>query len=756
MVAGVGASPATAGVDTGEVMLRDVGPGFELVAEVPGTLGALTRTWESADAQLDLHGFPVTDPPGVRTLFSAFASPAAGLGVVPEPSLELGTWLTVPDRQPGEGGLTALVFAGRDYLFSATLLAPAMAPEESVAFVLALAGRQIDAAGGSPAAAGSDDEPTEGEREVAAWLPANPPAGFELGLTVVGKDELPDVGPVNSEVVEFLDQRSSTAARVWSSVSGELVGAVSITRYPYDIFAAAFLGEFADAQRGGAIPDDAFTIPDVLSFVDETGQTGTAFRRGDVFVIVATQREPGVPAERASALAVELTELAAAQLPAGGTGAYHFPSPPSKLAGLLLTAGIVTAAAGGSALVARLRARRLRRQWSAGAVAAPIELPPPGSVVELDASARRLRRHGGVVFGAQLVSINVGVVALAGDFAWRGAAVAAVSFVAGLAFTRLWQRRELGLLGPQAPPRALVLPRPLGALVGIIALALIGFGGSFALKGLRYLVLPPTLAQLRWSDLLGLAPRTVGVVFGVGGFLVAVAGGLLFRSARSLARANAKRVLEADPRPAALYLRSFGDDELPLPVIASARRPLVELFSPRGADPFEESVAWELYTYGPVVAVGRPGRSLASLGAAREHLADDSWRQHVAQRMDDAVVIAVATGETEGLAWELGEVVRGGHLDKTMFVFPPVSPDALERRWDFAASSLAGAGVQPAPLPAPCGLVHTVQVGPDGAVRVTTATRRDEATYRTAVDVALSAGQWIPVPAPLDRPPAHA
>ncbi len=124
--------------------------------------------------------------------------------------------------------------------------------------------------------------------------------------------------------------------------------------------------------------------------------------------------------------------------------------------------------------------------------------------------------------------------------------------------------------------------------------------------------------------------------------------------------------------------------------------------------------------------------------------------------MDDAAVIAVATGETEGLAWELGEVVRGGHLDKTVFVFPPVAPDALARRWAFAASSLAGAGVDTAPIPAPCGLVHTVQVSPDGAVRVTTATRRDEATYRTAVDVALSGGPWVPVPAPLERPPALA
>ena len=220
-----------------------------------------------------------------------------------------------------------LVFASREHLWSATLTSATTGPDDGLAFLLALAARQIDAAGGSPEGAVSDDGPTAGEREVAAWLPATP-AGFELGLTVVGKDELQDVGPVSSEVLDFLDQRSSTAVRVWSSVTGDLVGAVSITRYPYDIFAAAFLGEFEAARETGVIPETSFTIPDVLSYVDETGQVGTAFRRGDVFVIVGTQRQPGVPVERASALAVELTALAAG----GDPARRHRPVPVSLAA----------------------------------------------------------------------------------------------------------------------------------------------------------------------------------------------------------------------------------------------------------------------------------------------------------------------------------------------------------------------------------------------------------------------------------------
>jgi hypothetical protein len=456
--------------------------------------------------------------------------------------------------------------------------------------------------------------------------------------------------------------------------------------------------------------------------------------------LVLVQHGDGVPVERASALAADLTRLTASGLPSGATGAYQFPGTPSKLLGLALSAALVTAAAGGSTGVARLRARRVSKRWSGSPLPAPEPLVPgarKGTAIPLDLDATRLRRRGAVVLAGQLAAVNICIVALAGDFAWPGVGVAVLALMLGLLLTHWWQRRELSLLGAAAPPRQFVLPRPAGALVGVLALAVLALGVGYAIKGLRYLVLPPTLAQLKWSDLLGVAPRTVGVLFGIGGFPVAVLGAWLFRIARALGRSGTKRVLEVDHRQAALYLRSFDDDSVPLPVIASARRPLFELFSLRGTDPFEESVAWELNSYGPVVAVGRPGRSLASLGAAREHLSDETWRDQVASRMDEAGIIAIATGQTDGLAWELGQVVTGGHVSKTVFVFPPVAPAEIGLRWEHTAASLVGAGQAVGSLPVSPALIHTVRIEADGTPRVTFAHRRDEATYRTAVDYAL-------------------
>jgi hypothetical protein len=690
-------------------------------------------------------------------MFELVDAASPGFVTVPAPELELAVWLEEEQPELGAGPSAQLTFATRQHIFTFAAQADPGVPFDPKAFVLDLAARQIQAAGGGPPPADvvSADR-SEAESELASLFP-EPPPGFGLtsAATIASRDEIERGDGVQVDVAEFLDRRSISVTRLWGNETGSLVGAVNLTDYPYEIFAAAAVGVRTKADD--VVSTDAIAeVPHVVSYVDDR-TFGTVFRQGNHFVIVQAQYRDDSLAATAEALAVELTRATAASLPAGDSDPYFFAGMPSKVGGLAITAAIVTAVAGSAAVVARVRARRVRRLWTGAPLPPPDarDATRPGTAVPLDDDAQRLRRQGGIVAVGQLLTVNVIIVALAGDFAWLGVAVAVVTLIAGLLFTRWWQRRELGLLGAKAPPRELVLPRPAGAIAGVVALAVLGLGIAYVLKGLRYVVLPPSLAQLKWSDLLGIAPRTVGYVFGLAGFVVAMLGAWLFRRARAMSRARTKRVLEVDGRPAALYLRSFDDDSLPLPSIASARRPLFELFSLRGADPFEESVAWELNSYGPVVAVGRPGRSLSSLGAAREHLPGDTWREEVANRMDQAGVIAVATGETEGLAWELGQVVHGGHLSKTFFVFPPVAPDELGRRWDHTAASLAAAGQRVGPLPVPASVVHTARLDVDGTVTATFASRRDEATYRTAVDRVLDT-QPDPGPDRVDpKHPAH-
>ncbi len=737
-----GTSPAHAGSappDIAEVMLDRI-DGWQLVGESAAS-GTLTRTFRAPGAELSLTGFTVTDPPGVEALFAALSHTSGELSSLPEPALPLAAWLVPPGGAPGDGGASVLVVGSRQHLFSFALVASDAAALDGPATVLGLARRQLELAGGGPVGRAPVAPREVDDAALLAFVPSAPPPGYglmEAALTMTGENELVVGGLSTPEAADFLNRRAKNVARVWGG--DVLTVAVGMTEYPYEIFAAAALGDHAHLPLA-PLRADAALPPHAVTFDDpDRSQLGIVFRRDARLVTVLAGYSRPDAWDDALSLAVDQVAAVDALLPAGSTRPYEFPSPPSLVVGLGFTAALVTAAVAGSRAVAWRRARRVRRRWAAAdpPVEPPVDGAAPVEVVDLDADAAVLRRTGRWVAGAQLLTVNVGVVALAGDFATAGVAVAAAAFLTGVGFTHWWVRREQGLFGPSRTSRAFVLPRAPGLALGLVTFAVLGVGVSYLLKGVRYLILPPTLAQLRWSDLLGIAPRTVGVVFALGGLVTTGLGAALFRLARQYGRNGARRVLEADPRPPALYLRSFADDGLLLPTISTARRPLFELFSIRGADPFEEPVAWELDCYAPVVAVGRPGGTLRSLGAAREHLDQSTWQAEIAERMQRAGLIVLAPGETAGVEWELGEIVRGRHLGKTVFVFPPVAPDELARRWSNTARHLRDAGAEVASPGQPWSAVHTVRIGAAGGVAVTVASTRDEATYRTAVDRAAA------------------
>ena len=359
----------------------------------------------------------------------------------------------------------------------------------------------------------------------------------------------------------FLNDHSRTTVRVWADVDRELTAAVSITKYPYEVFAAAALDAAQDAKDVSIVQSPALSdVPDAVAFVGQgpkAGQVGTSFRRGPYSYIVLAQAGQGSSVQDAANVAVDLTRQAAQLAPQGASAPYRFPPPRSTLTALAFTALLVTGAGASSIGVGRARAWTLRRSDSTPTAAVPAADAAP-NVAPLDEDAHQLRRRGAVVVIVQLIAVNVIVLALAGDFAWTGVAVALVGLAGGLGFTSWWRQRELGAIGPDAPRRQLILPRFSGLVLGIISLATLALGVSYAFKGLRYLLFKPTLAQLKWSDRLGLSPRGVGIAFALGGLVVAAIGGLLFRMARALGRANTQKLLErrpARPHPLPALLR---------------------------------------------------------------------------------------------------------------------------------------------------------------------------------------------------------
>ena len=484
-----------------------------------------------------------------------------------------------------------------------------------------------------------------------------------------------------------------------------------------------------------------------MAFRVEPATIGAAFRRGDHFVMIqSTPSDPSAEAAAADAL-IDLATRQAALLPDGDSDPYFFPS---RTAAVATAVGVTTAVClviAGTGWIAVLRSRRRR----------PTTAAPAPDVVDVSPAASR-RRSGSVVLTAvQIVAVNAVVVgllfAIDGVELWSAAMVAAGAAL-GVFFTSWRAKAELRRVGSRRAGSRVLAVSGRAVATGLAAGVCLVGGTAMVANGLESLAFGPTLRRLERSVQLGISPQTISAVVAVGGVVLLLLGGVLLRSARRHLRASAARVRAADRRPPVLYLRSFeDDDDLRVATLTTPRRPFLELLRLRGSDPFEEALAWELAPHGPVVAVGRPGRSLATLGAARDHLPDDEWRDGVIDRMADAAAIVVVIAATDGLAWEVGEIARDGHLGKTVFVFPPTADEELRRRWQFVDGVLDGLGVRNAPFPTDTAAPLTANLLPSGFWHLTVAAYRDEASYCAAIDVAMTVAT-VPAPEGRHRRPA--
>src|SRR5262249_33472274 len=165
------------------------------------------------------------------------------------------------------------------------------------------------------------------------------------------------------------------------------------------------------------------------------------------------------------------------------------------------------------------------------------------------------------------------------------------------------------------------------------------------------------------------------------GLLVAAWGARIYRRARRAAMLPGGVLTKKDTRPIVLYLRSFRDDSgIKLRARAANGRILPERLV---KIPFEEVVTDHLWSYGPVLAIGDPRAKSkrASLGAARDYADDSSWHQKVTELIQQAAMIVVVAGGTEGLAWEIDTIARLGSLWKLVLLLPPVGVRELQTRW---------------------------------------------------------------------------
>ena len=721
------AAPADQTAVATDIILDDIGPGWTRTSPdpTPPNSESAVRLFSSDDVQLQLLAEPRLVCSMEITGRSDELSLVTSLGFTESPSDGSGV-----ARYTGDlGGTAAAAAAFSTKRFAFLVIAFGVrAGVDLEPAVDAVVDQQAARDGGVVIEASTTTSRLD---EIIVDNPSVPGLGQQLDystdLSLCDQSGAPGLVQT-SEVVTFLSKHSSERLRVWLDPASGSSAIVDLTDYPYELFAGIAAGSAHSAgfepMRVGDI-DGLDSVPDVRAWRTggDRSQYFASFRRGRITALIAVAE--GSDPTQARATLAALARLQFDAMPGGSTAALHVPSPAKSAA----TSGSLIALIGVAVLaIRRARAGRVRRN-----------VVTRGETGSFDVSHRAAEmRHRGAVLGAvQVACVAAILVFLASDLGWIRVVGAASTVLAGIVVTVLWRRGEARVLG--VAPADRVHPRPSFGSVAltVTAVSLLAVGGGLVVWGLRETLFVPSLSHLRLSDRVSIEPRLLAWLIAAIGLVLIVVDSFVLRAARAVARIGWREwTTEVPP---IVYLRSFEDDDVQLANVVSARRPFLEFFTLRGRDAFEESVAWELSCYGPVLAIARPGHSHVSLGAARVHLHDDEWRSVISEQIDHAKAIAVTIGRTPGLAWELTHIVQSGHLGKTVLVVPPVDADEIRHRWKFVADALvsAGAGQHPLPADPACLVVARVRDG-DGPMTAYCADRRDESTYRAAVAAVLA------------------
>ncbi len=142
---------------------------------------------------------------------------------------------------------------------------------------------------------------------------------------------------------------------------------------------------------------------------------------------------------------------------------------------------------------------------------------------------------------------------------------------------------------------------------------------------------------------------------------------------------SAREVLERDPRPPVLFLRSFGEDKPLVYDIIPAGEGVTTTITAK-ADDF----LLPLNAIGPLVTIAEPNWAarfgLHRHGAYRDFVGADDWQARVQELLDQAGMVVLAIGDTPGVEWEIAEVQRRIGPESLLLYLPPRPASAFTRK----------------------------------------------------------------------------
>lgn len=194
-----------------------------------------------------------------------------------------------------------------------------------------------------------------------------------------------------------------------------------------------------------------------------------------------------------------------------------------------------------------------------------------------------------------------------------------------------------------------------------------------------------------------------------------------------LAGLSAPELLATDARPPILYLRSFEGERSKATTLGRfgyirrrtagfylvSRRPRDEesfsaflrrtlareykmklLDSNRSVHDEQTLFAEYFSDFGPYIAIGRPGESFESMdvGAAKYYVPDEIWKTKVVELIASSAAIVIEAAESDGLSWEIREVIRRKRPESVLLILPRNDADYRDFR-------IFATGLFPHPMP---------------------------------------------------------
>lgn len=159
---------------------------------------------------------------------------------------------------------------------------------------------------------------------------------------------------------------------------------------------------------------------------------------------------------------------------------------------------------------------------------------------------------------------------------------------------------------------------------------------------------------------------------------------LLLRKSKKYSAEDGESVLKKDTRAPILYLRSFNDE--------SEDQTVKKYFKSAFVSPFKDlsktthsiglrehdALGYVFRKVGPYIALGKPGEELPELGASKIYVPDESWKNTILNHFIKSKLIVFRAGKTEGLKWELSELIQRINPQKLVILLPLKDEDYLD------------------------------------------------------------------------------